>query len=56
MRHGWDLLRTIDYLSHAENNGVELRLPDGSYPIVDGIRFGGVLPAVTIKSKRKFKH
>lgn len=56
MRHGWDVLRTIDYLNNSEKNGVELRLPDGSYPIVDGIIFGGVLPEVTIKSKRKLKH
>ena len=56
MRHGWDVLRTIDYLSREEPNGVELRLPDGSYPIVDGIRFGGVLPEVTVVGKRKNKH
>lgn len=56
MRHGWDVLRTIDYLSRAEPNGVELRLPDGSYPIVDGIRFGGILPEITVVGKRKNKH
>lgn len=56
MRHGWDVLRTIDYLSRAEPNGVELRLPDGSYPIVDGIRFGGILPEITVTGKRKNKH
>ena len=56
MKHGWDVLRTINYLSNAENEGVELKLPNGSYPIVDGIRFGGVLPAVTIISKRKNKY
>ena len=56
MKHGWDVLRTIDYLSNAEDYGAELRLPNGSYPIVDGIRFAGVLPAVTIKANRKNKH
>ena len=56
MKHGWDVLRTINYLSDAENEGVELKLPNGSYPIVDGIRFGGVLPGVTIINKRKNKY
>lgn len=55
MKHGWDVLRTIDYLINAEDYGAELRLPNGSYPIVDGIRFAGVLPAVTIKTNRKNK-
>ena len=56
MKNGWDVLRTIDYLTDAETNGVELRMPNGSYPIIDGIRFGGVLPEITITSKRKNKH
>lgn len=51
MRHDWDVLRTIDYLSRVENNGVELRLPDNSLPIVDGIRFGGILPEVVVEGK-----
>ena len=55
MKHGWDVLRTIDYLSNAEQNGVELVLPNGSYPIIDGIKFGGVLPEITIIGKRKNK-
>ena len=55
MKHGWDVLRTIDYLSDAEQNGVELVLPNGSYPIIDGIKFSGVLPEVTIIGKRKNK-
>ena len=53
MKHGWDVLRTIDYLSNAEQNGVELRMPNGSYPIIDGIRFGGVLPEITVIGKHK---
>lgn len=53
MRHDWDVLRTIDYLSRAENNGVALRLPDNSLPIVDGIRFGGILPEVVVEGKIK---
>lgn len=56
MRHGWNVPRTIDYLSRSEKKGVELRLPDNSYPIVDGIRFGGVLPEITVVDKRKNKH
>ena len=56
MKHGWDVLRTIDYLSNAEQNGVELRMPNGSYPIIDGIRFGGVLPEIIGTGKRKNKH
>lgn len=56
MKHGWDVLRTIDYLSDAEDNGVELRMPNGSYPIIDGIRFGGILPEITVVGKRKNKH
>ena len=55
MKHGWDILRTIDYLTDAEDYGAELRLSNGSYPIVDGIRFTGILPAVTIKANRKNK-
>ena len=55
MKHGWDVLRTIDYLNNAEQNSVELVLPKGSYPIIDGIKFGGVLPEVTIIAKRKNK-
>lgn len=56
MKNGWDVLRTIDYLSNAEQNGVELRMPNGSYPIIDGIRFGGVLPEIIVTGKRKNKH
>ena len=53
MKHGWDVRRTIDYLTDAETEGVELRMPNGSYPIIDGIRFGGVLPEITVIGKRK---
>uniref|UniRef100_A0AAU8MKK3 Capsid protein n=1 Tax=Geladintestivirus 6 TaxID=3233138 RepID=A0AAU8MKK3_9CAUD len=51
MKHRWDVRRTIDYLTDAETNGAELRMPDGSYPIIDGIRFGGVLPEITVFGK-----
>lgn len=53
MKHGWDVKRTIDYLTDAETEGVELRMPNGSYPIIDGIRFGGVLPEITVIGKHK---
>ena len=56
MRNGWDVLRTIDYTNYSEPQGVEIRLPDNSYPIVDGIRFGGGLPEIMVKGKRKNKH
>lgn len=56
MKHGWDVLRTIDYLTDAETEEVELRMPNGSYPIIDGIRFAGVLPQVVVTAKRKNKH
>lgn len=55
MRNGWDVLRTIDYLTRNENKGAKLVLPDNSYPVVDGISFGGVLPDVIVK-ERKINH
>lgn len=48
MKHGWDVLRTINYLIDAEQKGAELRMPDGSYPIIDGDIFGGVLPQIDV--------
>lgn len=56
MKHGWDVLRTIDYLTDAAQEGAELRMPNGSYPIIDGIRFGGILPEITVINKHKNKH
>lgn len=54
INNNWDIPRTIAYLEQAENNGVELRLPNGRMPIINGIRFGGVLPElVVIPNKRK---
>lgn len=52
MRNGWDVLRTIDYLTRNENKGAKLVLPDNSYPVIDGISFGGVLPDVIVKGKK----
>lgn len=56
IKHRWDILRTIDYLTDAETEGVELRMLNGSYPIINGIRFGGVLLEIIITGKRKNKH
>lgn len=56
MKHGWDVRRTIDYLIDAETEGVELKMPNGYYPIINGIRFGGILPQITVISKHKNKH
>lgn len=56
MRHKWNVPRTIDYLTDAETEGIELRMPNGSYPIINGIRFAGVLPQVVVTAKRKNKY
>lgn len=43
----------IWYLSNAENNGVQLRKSDGSFPYFqDGTYWGGVLPNVTIRGNK----
>lgn len=31
-------------------------MPNGSMPIIDGIRFGGVLPAITVTTSMNNKH
>ena len=51
MMNGWDVGRTIDYLTRAEQNGAEVVLPDNSHPVIDGIIFGGVLPEVVVKGR-----
>ena len=58
IRNGWDVGRTIDYLSFNEPNGAEIRLPNGTMPKYDSAYFDAVLPMVTIdynknKNKRK---
>lgn len=45
---GWNLNNTIGYLNDAEDNGVEVKLPNGKHPIVDGDIYGGILPAVDV--------
>lgn len=49
--NNWNIPRTIDYLNMAEDNGVELRLPNGTMPYVDSDRFAGVLPTVYVVAK-----
>ena len=51
--NNWDIRNTINYLSVNEPNGVELRMPDGTRPYIDGAYFEKVLPQVNIIGKRK---
>ena len=44
----WDVERTINYLSEAENEGAYVTDSNGRYPIVDGTVLGGTLTPVTI--------
>jgi hypothetical protein len=53
MRNGWDVGRTIDYVSFNEPNGAEVRLPNGTMPRYDGAYFDAVLPTIEIIGKRK---
>ena len=54
MKHNWDVDNTINYLIDAEDNGVELLLPNGRRLYTqDGI-FGGVLPEIIV-TKTKYK-
>lgn len=55
MRNGWDVGRTIDYVSFNEPNGAEVRLPNGTMPRYDGAYFDAVLPTVEVVAKRKRK-
>lgn len=52
--NNWDIADTIDYLNDAEDEGVQLKPPNGTMPYIDGGYFGGVLPAVDVYPK-KFK-
>lgn len=53
INNNWNIKDTIDYLSIAENNGAEIRLPNGKLPVIDGIRFDGVLPNIEIIKNRR---
>lgn len=53
MDNDWDVGRTMDYLSRNEVNGVQLRLPNGNIPKFGDTYFGGVLPQIIIKPKKK---
>lgn len=53
--NNWDIRNTIDYLSVAEPNGVEVRMPNGTRPYINGAYFEKVLPQVNIIAKRKRK-
>ena len=43
-----DVRRTIDYMGDAEDNGIELRLPDGNKAYIDGAYFDKVLPTIEV--------
>lgn len=49
--NNWDIGRTIEYINNFEDNGVQLKLPNGRSPIINGIRYDGVLPNVTVYGK-----
>lgn len=53
--NNWNIRNTIDYLSSAEPNGVEVRMPNGTRPYIDDAYFEKVLPQVNIIAKRKRK-
>lgn len=48
LKHGWDVRRTIDYMGYAEDNGIELRLPNGNKAYIDGAYFDKVLPTIEV--------
>ena len=48
LKHGWDIRKTIDYMNYAEDNGVELRLPNGNKAYIDGAYFDRVLPTIEV--------
>lgn len=56
MRNGWDIGRTIDYVSFNEPNGAEVRLPNSTMPMYDDAYFDAVLPTIEIVGKRKRKN
>lgn len=55
VKNNWDLLNTINYLSDAEDNGAVIYTPNKTLPVINGVRFDGVLPNVEVTAKRKKK-
>ena len=55
MRNGWDVGRTIDYVSFNEPNGAEVILTNGTMPRYNGTYFDAVLPTIEVIYKRKIK-
>ena len=54
LNHRWDIGRTIDYVSQAEPNGIEILNPKGTHVRdADGTIFGGVLPQVMVGNYAK---
>lgn len=53
LKNGWDINRTINYLTMAEDNGVELKLPNGTMPYINDAYFGGVLPAIEVVTNKR---
>lgn len=55
LNNNWDIGKTIEYLNDFEDYGVQLKLPNGRSPIINGIRYDGVLPNVTVYGRRSNK-
>lgn len=51
--NNWDVDRTIDYMSDAENEGVEIRMPNGRMVRYKNGYFNKVLPEIIVKPKKK---
>jgi hypothetical protein len=53
LANGWNIPRTIDYAGLAENNGLEVRMPNGNmYQYPTGEYFAKILPEVEVVYKK----
>ena len=55
LRNNWDINRTIDYMTMAENHGATIRLPNGNMPYIDNAYFAGILPNVVVRPNKHTK-
>jgi len=53
IRNNWNVRRTLEYAGDAEDEGFRVTDIYGRLPILDNILQGGILPAVTVRPKRK---
>lgn len=51
--NNWDIKNTIDYVTDAEPKGLEIRMPNGTMPIINGERLQKILPTIEIVKRRK---